>query len=392
MKHLEKKWRAFLLGLWLLMGCTSAAVPAPAPTMVPRTTVVTRTKPIDTPGPHRTPAAPEAAATPVAVVATVVGSEAQPTQPTFVQLTNGGCCVQPFFSADGARVLFLDKPVAEATTGIYAVPLDAPQRVPTLFTERLGPFSRNLDYAIDLVDKQTVVERLSDGQRFGINNGGRPVSIAPDASRVVWTMSEEAGNFDVRRSDIWVANIDGTNAQRVASRYGGGVVAWFSDGKRMLISGRASRGEPAPTLAILNLETGDIQSLFTAERMRGFVLSPNDKHVVFFVAQAQDETLNGMYVLHLDVPDAPPNRLDLFGAYKWRTGDHLLFVPLKMGAPSHELWQMDMNTGSSELLIPAAPDSPFKIANGDWDVARDGKRVVFVSARDRNIWLLQLAQ
>jgi hypothetical protein len=158
----------------------------------------------------------------------------------------------------------------------------------------------------------------------------------------------------------------------------------------MLISGKPNRNDPAPTLAILNLTEGDTQPLYTAERMRGFSLAPDDRHLVFFIAQAQDETLNGLYLLALDEANPQPKKLEFFGAYKWRDGNRLLYIPLKLNQPSQELWQLDVTTGQSQLLIPASPSSPFRVANGDWDVSRDGKHLAYVNAKDRNIWLVNL--
>ena len=92
----------------------------------------------------------------------------------------------------------------------------------------------------------------------------------------------------------------------------------------------------------------------------------------------------------IDAPNPQPQRLNFFGAYKWRDANRLLYIPLKLNALSHELWQLDVTTGQSELLIPASADAPFRVANGDWDVADDGKHVVYVNARDRNLWVVGL--
>jgi hypothetical protein len=33
---------------------------------------------------------------------------------------------------------------------------------------------------------------------------------------------------------------------------------------------------------------------------------------------------------------------------------------------------------------------PFRIAAGDWALSPDGNRIAFVSAADRNLWLIEL--
>lgn len=376
-----------LLALVVAMsGCASAegAAPAAAPavdtgasTAAPRPVAVTFVA--------------TATATAAAIAAATAAPTATPPPAlSFAQLTQDGCCVQPFFSPDGARVLFLDRPAPDAPVGIWGVPLDPPLAPPELVTERLGPFSRDMSLAASLLNNRTTVERLADGQRWTINNGGRSVSFSPDAQRLVWTVQDEAGGFDVRRSELWLANVDGSEARRVAARFGGGALAWLPDSQRLLIGGKANRNDPSATLGILDLESGEIRDLVAVERLRSPALSPDGRWLAYYVGQARDASQEGVYVLDLESPDPQPRRLDFFGAYRWRDDSRLLYVPLQPGAPSNELWQLDVVSGAAERLIEAGADSPFKIANGDWDVARDGSRIVFLSARDRSIWVANL--
>jgi Tol biopolymer transport system component len=316
-------------------------------------------------------------------------STPQPTV-TFAQLTGGGCCVQPFLSADGARVLFIDKPSPNAPTGVWAVNASATPGLPQLFSEVLGPFSRDLAYAADLVNGRTVIRHLEDGAEYVINNGGRAVSFSPDATRILWTVQQEVGGFDVRRTDVYVADIDGANARLVTTRFGGGALAWLPDSQRVLIGGRANRADDLPTLAILTLADGSVRNLIPVERLRNSVLSPDGRYLIYFVGQARDPARNGTYLLDLAADNPQPQTMDFFGAYRWRDANRLLFVPLEPGALGNALWQLDVVTMTKTQLIAPDAASPFKIANGDWDVARDGSKLIFLSARDRNIWMATL--
>ena len=391
----------------VLLALTACAPRTPAATPIASAPIVTfaATEP--------SPATPAAVVTVEAAVATVADTAPattdQPTLsptatpapagPIFTQLTTGGCCVQPFFSPDGAHVLYLDRPTSDAPVGIYGVPIDAPLSEPTFRTDKLGPFSANMAYSADLVNGQTFVEGTNgvngEGERFGINNGGRSVSFAPDNQTIAWTVGQDSGNFDVRGNEIWVAKLDGSDAKRMITRYGGGIVAWFNDSQHMLIGGKAARNDAAPTLSILDLRDGNVTDVYSADRMRGYLLSPDNRTLVFFIAQAQDEITDGTYLLQLGdavSTTAPlqPQRLDFFGAYRWRDATHLLYIPLKLNLPSHELWQLNVTTGQSQLLIPASTESQFKVGNGDWDVAPNGNLITYVNARDRNIWLAAL--
>jgi Tol biopolymer transport system component len=298
--------------------------------------------------------------------------------------------VQPAFSPDGARVLFLDKPAPDAPVGLYGVPVDRPLSAPALFTELLGPFSPDMTLAVDLVAGRTVVQRLADGQRWTIANGGRRVSVSPDNARIAWVVAEQAGNFDVRRSDVWVADVDGKNARRIATRYGGGIQAWLPDSSTLLVSGKASRGQVTSTLSLLSIGDGALRDVAEVDRLRSPALSPDGRRLAYYAAQSRDDPArNGTWLARLDAP-GPPQRLPFFGAYRWCDATRLLVVPLTLDAPSSELWVHDTTAGQSRRLIAAAAGSPFKIANGDWDVSPDGARVVYLNARDRNLWLADL--
>ncbi len=71
------------------------------------------------------------------------------------------------------------------------------------------------------------------------------------------------------------------------------------------------------------------------------------------------------------------------------SGPSLLYVPLEVNVQSHALWEYDVASGEHRRLTDPA-HTPFKIANNDWAVSPDGRYVVFVRARDHNLWLIDL--
>jgi hypothetical protein len=85
----------------------------------------------------------------------------------------------------------------------------------------------------------------------------------------------------------------------------------------------------------------------------------------------------------------PPTRIDLpFGAYAWRDADRLLLIPLEPGSTGMRLLEHDLRDGETRDRTPSS--EPFVIDSGDWTVSPDGRHVAFVSAGDRNIWLIAL--
>lgn len=357
--------------------CACAQTPTPTPTAPPAPpTATTTTAPTATPAPTAT-ALPTATPTPTPA-------------PRFEQMTTGTCCVQPFYAPDSKRILFLDKPTANAETGLYAVPVDQPLATPTLAYKQLGPFSPDMSMVIGLEGGQTRVERLADGVKFTIPSGGRRVTVSPDGRKVAWAVSEDFGNFDVRRNDLWIADINGANPRLVATLYGGGLQAWLPDSARLLVGGKANRADKLSKLSIIAIADGKRTEILETERSRGLTLSPDGRFGILLQAQAENAAQNGLFLVDLRGGMTTPKALPFFGAFKWCDATRLVYVPLEPGAPSNALWQLNVETLATRQILASVEGGPFRISNGDWDMAADGRHIAFVSARDRNIWQLTL--
>jgi Tol biopolymer transport system component len=387
---------AFLwLTAWLVLSGCSALAPAVLPTDPAPAS------------PGLNPTAVNSATAPVAVAATQtlappqVATTPNPTQPEPVlpsptplpllrQLTSGGCCAQPFWSADSQRVLYIDKPSPDAPAGLWSIDLQG--NPPQFAIDRLGIFSSDQQLRAFPEAGQTVVERLSDGQRWVIPSGGRAVSFSSDGQQLAWTTGQGASSTSVPRQ-IWVSQADGSRARQALTLPGGSFSGWFPDG-RLLISGRLAAPETGQALYSLTLpadEAGQpvLTELARGERVRGASISPDGRWLAYLVTLSADPQQDGVWLV--DTQTGEKRRLELFGAYRWRDGDRLLVVSLDFGQPVHRLWQVDAASGQAvPLTDPTA--TPFKIANGDWSVSPDGRRMIFVSASDQNIWLLELPE
>ena len=80
-------------------------------------------------------------------------------------LTNGGCCVQPFWSPDSQQVRFIDRPAQDQQAGVWGVGIE--DGAVTLVTDRLGIYSPDFSLRAYLAGGDTVVERLADGEAMG---------------------------------------------------------------------------------------------------------------------------------------------------------------------------------------------------------------------------------
>jgi Tol biopolymer transport system component len=292
-------------------------------------------------------------------------------------------------------VLFVDKPAPDAPVGVYGVDL-AEAGSPTLIDAVIG--FRSPDRTIvgtmagDLVEfTQEFTNEVEAGESWQVNTGGNAPHFSPDASRILWSATDQEGLYDQRQSDLWLANLDGSRAIQLFSTYGGGFEAWFPDGQRLLLAGKIYRASPERTLFIYDLAQGRRTELFSHQRLRDIQLSPGGTWVALYVTFDDEEpALNGVWLVSTD--GATQHKVEVlgFGAYRWQDDETLLYIPMR--APAEEsmrLWAVEAATGKSKPLTDPAVLS-FSIFNGDWSVSPDGRHIIFVNSADHNIWLITL--
>lgn len=363
-----------------LAACDGAAAPAPPTPPVAQSSNAPTTQSTNKPtiAPSAVPTlAPTATLRPTPTPA-----------PTLKQLTDGKCCTQPFWSADAKQVLFIDKPDAKAPTGIYAVDVAAPT-APKLFTERIAFYTSDMQYTQSLDATFTTIERVSDGQKWKIRTGGRTVLLSPDRTRVVWSETPQTNApFETRVTTVMGANFDGSDARPITQLLRGGVTAWL-DNQRLLLTARQNRNSQEVTLYVYSLADGSTTELAKSERLRSAFPSPTGEWVLYSINFDQNAEQSGLWLIHPD--GSARKKLDFFGAYQWRDGHRLIYVPLELDQPSHVFWEYDANTGARRPLTNPAL-TPFKIANGDWVLSPDGTKIVFLNAADLNLWLWELVK
>jgi Tol biopolymer transport system component len=202
-------------------------------------------------------------------------------------------------------------------------------------------------------------------------------------------VSDEDLPSERRTTQVWVANLDGSDARSVTTLPRGSLSGWISDDV-LLLSSRESLQSREQVLYTLSLTSGHVTELVRAERLRGGLLSPDGAWLVYLIALNEDPAQNGLWLVRTDGSVRRKVDRELFGAYQWRDTRRLLVIPFRSEAVFHELWELDVETGEARRLTNPESTS-FKIANGDWAVSPDGRHVVFVENRDRNLWVLTLA-
>jgi len=309
--------------------------------------------------------------------------------PALRRLTTGGCCVDPFWSADGQQLLYIDRPSLEAPAGLWGVSAQGSE--PQFITERLGIYSPDILLRAFPKDGATHIEDLSTGEKWIIPNGGRAVSFSPDKAWLAWTAGQTGPPFNTARRDIWISRVDGSQDRQVFSGIRAGFEGWFPDG-RILVSGLVEG--PASEQALWALspdQTQDGQPILVelgrGARIRQARISPNGEWVAYITTFSADPAQDGLWLANSRTGER--RRLDAFGGYQWRDDQRLLIVPLDLNQPVHRLLQVEALSGQVQPLSDPSI-TPFRIANGDWSVSPDGQMIAFVSADDGNIWLLEL--
>jgi hypothetical protein len=307
--------------------------------------------------------------------------------PEAIRLTSGGCCAYPAWSLDSRWVLFLDRPSQDAPAGLYSVPANG--GAVTLVHPRVGVYNADWTILAYSQGERTIVERIADGARWSIPSEGNTVRFSPSSSFVTWDVTSSGISFpDLRQRGIWIARRDGSGAREIVTVNGGNFIGWNAGEDAILVSGRLAPNSPGGIWRIA-MADGAGRLLLEADRVRSALISPGGNWIAFIITFDPDPARNGLWLVRTDGTSI--QKLDLFGAYRWRREGELLVIPMDMNAQGPSLWQVDAGTGEITRLTDPK-DTKLPIANNDWQPSPDGASIVFLSAQDRNLWLLPLPE
>jgi Tol biopolymer transport system component len=375
------------LGLFLTacQGTAQQVIPATATSAPP---IAPTPRPSPTLAPTATPIPPTAT---LPATATPEPPTMTPTPaPALRRLTESGCCSQPFWSPDSQQVWYIDRP-DERPAGVWGVSVEG-DAVPMRIVDRPVFFSPDGAYVYYLEGGQTVIERRADGQRFTPPTQARPVTFSPDATEILWQISPQTAGFNDRQpTEIWMAALDGGDARRVFTVYGGSVADWFPDGRRLLMTGKRDPNESNRAVFVYDTESGESVELMRGERPRNVDLSPDGSWVVVMNTFSDDPAEDGIWLIRADGSERRKVDAALFGAFIWRDGEHLLVIPMQREQASHVVWEVEASSGESRRLTDPAL-TPISIADGDWRLSPDGRWLAFVAAEDWAIWIVSLTK
>jgi hypothetical protein len=373
-------------GAGALVACSTAASPA-----APQEQAVA-------PPPLPEPAQPAPAPAVAPALPTVQPVVAPPPPaPTLTDLGVEGA-VQPFWSAGGERVLFYDQPQAgrggtwsaDPVTGQLA--LERPQwgsyvaGGALLITPR--PARRDT-YVLHVPSGREWTLPTTAGGLFSAD--GTVVAYSAATQNAPGGQGAPGGGGEIQPTTLVVSGADGQGARRLSLPINASPVAWVpgADGTpnaRLLLSGRRSRQDNTG-LYLLDTRDQSLADLVRFRRLIGALSSPDGEWVAYLALWNADSGQDGLWVMRTDGRDR--RRLNILGSYRWTADGRLLVIPVRGDAGSHEVWEVTPGSGEARRLTDPA-QTPFRIANFDWDLSPDGTRLVFVSAGSRRLTGLTL--
>jgi Tol biopolymer transport system component len=290
-------------------------------------------------------------------------------------------------------VRFLDQPGPDAALGIWGVDVTQTGAAPQLVTERLGIFSPDgaLVAYPGRTKGMTMIERLADGETWEIDTQGRSPSFTPDSQRITWRVYDDDAPSDNREEVTWLANVDGSEARILLRARRTNLIAWLPDDK--LLASRRIRGGSDEEWFILSPDDGSETELLRVPRPRGLALSPDRRHLVYYVTFEPETDQNGLWLLDLQAAKPTPQKLPFFGSYRWRDNERLIYVPFDLETTGHNFYEYNILTGQTHALFPAGTN--LTIANSDWRISPDGRKIALVAGKGTaldGIWVLELDQ
>ncbi len=320
----------------------------------------------------------------------------EPAMPTNIkQLTKGNCCTNIRWNEDSTEIHFIDQPSSGKPVGIWGIDVNQVTPQPYLVQNRLGVLNGDSSL-LAYPDRRTgevIIEDLAADERWRIDTMENGIVFTPDG-HLLWTEYDSEVEWRARTGQVWLADIDGSHATQLAQLDRGGPVAWISATELLI----AQRIPPKLDilLSTLSIEDGTLTELVQLPRTRGSAFSPDKRYMAYLVRFNNDGLDNGVWLLDLEDPNLEAQLLPFFGSYRWRDNERLVYIPFTPDASGVTFYEYNIVTQESRPLYPQDGSTlNLTIANNDWQISPNGRKLAMVTAQGQDlngIWVADIAE
>jgi hypothetical protein len=301
------------------------------------------------------------------------------------QLTRAGCCAIPQWNAaDPSQFYLIDGP-AGSVASVYAWNINDAEAGGTLVRPAPLPFQSPYGiYEVEPFINGFTKIRAADTE-VNVDTRGRIPTVNPANTALLWSVSDGVTIPGQARplTRVYISQINGDSTREIYAAPGAS--ARWLDSERIVIAARNEQRETS--LYIYDLTTNTRRDLGIYRELRGLDTSPGGRYITFYLSWQSEPSANGIYQIDTLNGDGV-QRMNWFGAWRWRDDSTLYYVPFEPDAPAQTLRLFNVETAEDiQLTDPAV--NPFVIANGYWEVSPDGLRVLYQDARDKNVYVLE---
>lgn len=297
------------------------------------------------------------------------------------------------FAANGGLV-FYAKPPDGTQPGSWVMTFS--NLAWNFITPGFGNFTPDLTLAA-LTDKTagtTVITELATNKTLAtLQNRASSTIFSPDKKMIAYLLRslQQAGPEEPQRFDLWVANVDGSQARSVWTGLEASNLAWFPDSQKLLWTGRDETNKRFGLWSKSIVQSDKTQPYVTtvidSKGITAASLSGDGKWIAYWV-MLQGSQFSGVWLARSDGSQA--KKLDWMGGFRWADTGDLLYVPVR---PEKEttsaLWSFQPTTSQTTRLTDPA-QLPLRIALDQWQVAPGSKSIVFRNASNNENSLHQL--
>ncbi|MCB9458868.1 MAG: M23 family metallopeptidase [Anaerolineaceae bacterium] len=312
----------------------------------------------------------------------------QDTPVTMQMLDGTGCCPDFWWHSMDANTLYTLDGAPGSRASVYTWDADAGQMV-SMGPETPYLYSPDFSHTVAQIGDNVQILELATGIAWQVNTNGNPAGLNASNTHLMWVERESVfvpGQTSAVNA-IYMADVrdrSGNYApiQVLAER---GLDGNWLDDHRLLVTWREDNNT---RIDIVDINTGQRYNLGTWYRPRGFSIAPGGSRMVYYLSSQPDPADNGMYLIDI-AEGSQPQRLDWFGAYRWRDENSLFVIPFEPENAIHELGLFTVADGQLRMLT-VRNMQPFAVMNGQWDVNADGSKIAFRNALDGNFWMMDL--